>query len=46
MSEEKYDASAKWGAPTSSYDDAKTISNFLKAQKDKQVVETKEQKET
>lgn len=46
MSEQKYDASAKWGAPTSSYEDSKTMSNFLKSQKEKQEVETKEQKET
>jgi hypothetical protein len=46
MSEQKYDASAKWGAPTSSYEDAKAMSNFLKAQKEKQEVEKNEQKET
>lgn len=45
MSEKKYDANAKWGSPTSSYEDAKAMSNFLKSQKEKQEVEKNEQKE-
>jgi len=30
MSEEKYNPELKWGAPTSSYEDAKTISKMVK----------------
>jgi hypothetical protein len=46
MTNKDYNPEDKWGAPTSSYEDAKTMSNFLKAAKEKEAVEKNEQKET
>jgi hypothetical protein len=46
MTDKQYDPNSKWGAPTSSYEDAKSISKFLKAAKEKEAVEKNKQKET
>lgn len=34
MSQEKYNPELKWGAPTSSYEDAKAISKLVQKNKD------------